>query len=71
MTKVDIKSIVKNLSKNELRDLISLAQKVLSSLFSSDEIKDMLINGLQKKHILLEIRLEIDLLNLLKPMCFT
>ena len=40
MQKVDIKAIVKNLNKEELRDLISVAQGVLSALFSSDEIKD-------------------------------
>ena len=40
MQKVDIKSIVKDLNKEELRDLISVAQGVLSALFSSDEIKD-------------------------------
>ncbi|MDU4936667.1 MAG: IS1595 family transposase [Peptostreptococcaceae bacterium] len=40
MQKTDIKAIVKNLNKEELKDLISLAQGVLSGLFSSDEIKD-------------------------------
>ena len=40
MQKVDIKAIVKNLNKEELRDLISVAQGVLSALFSCDEIKD-------------------------------
>ena len=40
MQKVDIKAIVKNLNKEELRDLVSIAQGVLSALFSSDEIKD-------------------------------
>ena len=40
MPKVDIKAIVKGLNKEELRDLISVAQGVLSALFSSDEIKD-------------------------------
>lgn len=40
MTKIDMNSIVKDLSKDELRDLISVAQGVLSALFSSDEIKD-------------------------------
>ena len=40
MQKTDDKAIVKNLNKEELKDLISLAQGVLSGLFSSDEIKD-------------------------------
>ena len=40
MQKADIKAIVKNLNKEELRDLISVAQGVLSALFSSDEIND-------------------------------
>ena len=40
MQKADIKAIVKNLNKEELRDLISVAQGVLSALFSCDEIKD-------------------------------
>ena len=40
MQKAAIKAIVKNLNKEELRDLISVAQGVLSALFSSDEIED-------------------------------
>lgn len=40
MTRVDIKAIIKDLNKDELKDLISVAQGVLSGLFSSDEIKD-------------------------------
>ena len=40
MPKVDMKDMIKNLNKDELRDLISLAQGVLSGLFNSDEIKD-------------------------------
>ena len=47
MKKADIKAIVKNLNKDELRDLISVAQGVLSALFSSDEIvdKDIFVKG--------------------------
>ena len=40
MPRVDIKTIIKDLNKDELKDLISVAQGVLSGLFSSDEIKD-------------------------------
>ena len=40
MSKIDITSIFKNLSKNELIDVISIAQEILSDLFSYDEIKD-------------------------------
>lgn len=40
MSKVDINAIVKDLNKNELSDLISIAQGILSSMFSSDEIKE-------------------------------
>ena len=40
MKKADIKAIVKKLNKDELRDLISVAQGVLNALFSSDEIED-------------------------------
>lgn len=40
MPKVDMKAIIKNFDKDELKDLISIAQEVLISLFSSDEIKD-------------------------------
>ena len=40
MPRVDIKAIIKDLNKDELKDLISVAQGVLSGLFSSDEIKD-------------------------------
>lgn len=35
-----MKAIIKDLNKDELRDLISLAQGVLNGLFNSDEIKD-------------------------------
>ena len=35
-----MKDLVNSLNKNELRDLISIAQEVLSNLFNSDEIKD-------------------------------
>ncbi|MDK3122578.1 IS1595 family transposase, partial [Clostridium perfringens] len=40
MSKIDITSIFKNLSKNELINVISIAQEILSDLFSHDEIKD-------------------------------
>ena len=40
MSKIDITSIFKNLSKNELINVISMAQEILSDLFSYDEIKD-------------------------------
>ena len=40
MSKIDITSIFKNLSKNELIDVISIAQEILSDLFTYDEIKD-------------------------------
>ena len=40
MSKIDITSIFKNLSKNELIDAISVAQEILSDLFSYNEIKD-------------------------------
>lgn len=40
MPKVDIKVIIKNLKKNKLTELISVAQEVLSSLFNSSEIRD-------------------------------
>ena len=40
MPRVDIKTIIKDLNKDELKDLISVAKGVLSGLFSSDEIKD-------------------------------
>ncbi|MEG0569957.1 MAG: IS1595 family transposase [Erysipelotrichales bacterium] len=40
MPKVDIKAIIKDFDKDELQNLISIAQGVLTSLFSSDEIKD-------------------------------
>lgn len=36
----NMKALVKSLNKNELRDLISIAQEILSNLFNSDEIKD-------------------------------
>lgn len=39
MSKIYIKSTFKNLSKNELIDIISVAQETLSDL-SYDEIKD-------------------------------
>lgn len=34
MSKKDIKAIIKDLKKNELRELISVVQEVLSSLFN-------------------------------------
>ncbi len=40
MAKTDIKAMIKDLEKNELRELISVAQEVLSSLFNSSEIRD-------------------------------
>ena len=40
MPKLEIKALVKDLSKNELRNLISIAQSVLGGMFNSDEIKD-------------------------------
>ena len=42
MSKKDIKAIIKDLKKNELTELISVAQEVLSSLFNSSEIEIML-----------------------------
>ena len=35
MPKVDVKTIIKGLKKNELTELISVAQEVLSTLFNS------------------------------------
>ena len=40
MPKIDIKAMIKDLKKNELTELISVAQEVLSSLFNSSEIRD-------------------------------
>ena len=40
MPKVDIKAIIKDFDKEELQNLISIVQGVLTSLFNSDEIKD-------------------------------
>ena len=40
MPKVDIKAMIKDLKKNELTELISVAQEVLSTLFNSSEIRD-------------------------------
>ena len=40
MPKTDIKAMIKDLKKNELRELISVAQEVLSGLFNSSEIRD-------------------------------
>lgn len=40
MAKTDIKAMIKDLEKNELRELISVAQEVLSSLFNSSEIRN-------------------------------
>ena len=40
MSKNDIKAIIKDLKKNELTELISVAQEVLSTLFNSSEIRD-------------------------------
>ena len=38
--KTDIKAMIKDLEKNELRELISVVQEVLSTLFNSSEIRD-------------------------------
>ncbi len=40
MPKVDIKAMIKDLKKIELRELISVAQEVLSGLFNSSELRD-------------------------------
>ena len=40
MPKTDIKAMIKDLEKNELRELISVVQEVLSSLFNFSEIRD-------------------------------
>ena len=40
MSKKDIKAIIKDLKKNELTELISVAQEVLSTLFNSSEIRE-------------------------------
>ena len=40
MPKIDIKAMIKDLKKNELTELISVAQEVLSTLFNSSEIRD-------------------------------
>ena len=40
MQKTDIKAMIKDLEKNELTDLISVSQEILSSLFNSSEIRD-------------------------------
>ena len=40
MSKIDIKAIIKDLKKNELTELISVAQEVLSTLFNSSEIRE-------------------------------
>ena len=40
MSKNDIKAIIKDLKKNELTELISVAQEVLSTLFNSSEIRE-------------------------------
>ena len=34
MSKIDIKAMIKDLKKNELTELISVVQEVLSSLFN-------------------------------------
>ena len=39
MSKNDIKAIIKDLKKNELTELISVAQEVLSTLFNYYEIR--------------------------------
>ncbi|MGN1028915.1 MAG: IS1595 family transposase, partial [Bacilli bacterium] len=36
MSKVDIKAIIKDFDREQLQNLISIAQGVLTSLFSSD-----------------------------------
>ena len=48
MQKAAIKAIVKNLNKEELRDLISVAQGVLSALFSCDEIINQILSERQE-----------------------
>ena len=40
MQKTDIKVMIKDLKKNKLRELISVAQETLSSLFNSSEIRE-------------------------------
>ena len=40
MSKIDIKAMIKDLKKNELTELISVAQEVLSTLFNSSEIRE-------------------------------
>ena len=40
MPNVNIKTIVKSLDKDELKELVSVAQGLLNALFNSDEIKD-------------------------------
>lgn len=40
MSNTYIKPMIKDFDKEELQNLISIAQGVLTSLFSSDEIKD-------------------------------
>lgn len=45
MSKKDIKAIIKDLKKNELTELISVAQEVLSTIFNSSEIRDNVKEG--------------------------
>ena len=40
MPKIDVKTMIKGLKKNELTELILVAQEVLSTLFNSSEIRD-------------------------------
>lgn len=55
MPKVDIKAIIKDFDKDELQNLISIAQGVLTSLFSSDEIKELMILGMSIRECATEI----------------
>ena len=43
MSKKDIKAIIKDLKKNELTELISVAQEVLSTIFNSSEIREIML----------------------------
>ena len=42
MPKIDIKAMIKDLKKNELTELISVAQEVLSTLFNLLKLEIML-----------------------------
>ena len=69
MQKVDIKAIVKNLNKEELRDLISVAQGVLSALAlmksriilrKVDFLRDMNVLNVNVRMLIKMERLEVD-----------